>query len=306
MRKFVLKTVFFLLLCLAFIGVFFLMTVHSGRLKAESHTFPQNIKTIFIGDSHVQKALNDTLFRGVMNLGRNSETTYHSFHKLKAILNCDNQFEHVVLGFGYHNLSSYSDEFVFGQKSHLINPPYFKLLPIQDQIKLLGINAHKVPGFTKSIIKDIHRSNSDGSSPFPGKFINEFSHSEVRDSSVQKRLRIQFEQNTLDHEQFSSTNIDYLDSIIQLTEEKGIELFILNTPIYKTYREQVPEAFSARHKELQQQLSLREIIVDFNESERTYFIPDGDHLSAEGAIEFTRLLQGSTFSFLFNEHSLEN
>lgn len=306
MKKFIYKTSAFLLASLAMIVLIFFIVLSNAEANTEAFRLDQEVKTIFLGDSHIQKGINDTLYSGVLNSGRSSETTYHSFYKLKAILASENRVENVVLGFGYHNLSNYSDEFIFGNKSRVLGSPYFHLLPKEDQMKLFRVNKHVLPQFAKSILKDLLKTNNTSGSPFPGKFKNEFKSTEARDSSILKRLKIQFghlNNNQGKKTPFSELNITFLDSIKKLTSSKGIAFYLINAPIYQEYRKNVPHVFLDKYNSLISSLEIRTIELAFEESKRSYFIPDGDHLSAEGAIEFTKQLRNSPYSFLFGEHS---
>lgn len=306
MKKFIRQTSVFLLLCFVSIACYFLILLSITQKTSKSFSFDQKLKTIFLGDSHIQNAINDTLYSGALNLGRNSETTYHSFYKLKAILAAEHNIKNVVLGFGHHNLSNYSDEFILGEKSKILSPPYFYLLPKKDQMDLLFHNIGSLPQYSRAIIRELLKTNNTTKPPFPGKFQNQFSQTSARDSSVLKRINLQFSHfNTPQNneELFSEMNIAFLDSIQKLASEKGIQLFILNTPVFEQYQNELPLLVFNKYEKLIDSRRLRIIKYDFDESNKSYFIPDGDHLSAEGAIIFTQELKNSSFSFLFNEHS---
>jgi hypothetical protein len=284
MRTFVKKTLAFIALPLI-IGIPVLVgfSVWMSQLSSEYKLNP-NIKSIFIGDSHIQNAINDTTIAASINLASNSESFYFSYYKLLMLLNSNPSVEKVYLGFSYHSLSNYYDEFICGEYAAVTGPKYFYLLPVSEQLKMMYWNSDKLPSFTKTVVKEgMNKLNKPNYHSFFGGYVNEFESSSAVDSSMDKRLKFQYFAE--DQERgFSAINREYLHKIVELCKSKNVTLYALNTPLHEYYDSRVPMAFK---QELVSAISENQIsYIDLSHllAERFYFIPDGDHVSTSGAL----------------------
>lgn len=286
MKSFLFKTASFLALSFLLIALIFFLFVRSSKKISKEYTFSNEHKVLFIGDSHIQNAIIDSLCPGFLNMGKNSETYYYSYHKLKAILATENKIERVLLSFDYHNLSNYSDAFFLGEKSPVISSEYFHLLPKKYQIQLLVSHWDKLPTFTRQIIKESTRIADRSNRPFPGKFRNDFFRTQAEDSSIQKRIQTQF-YSKKGLNDFSQFNLNYLDSIRLLCQKKEIYFNLIQAPVYSDYLDLIPEEYIEKYRSTTYKFSKETLVVPFDSTTKSYFLPDGDHLSYEGAEVFT-------------------
>ena len=127
MKSFLKKTLFFI--CLPLFGIIvFIAALSCINYKiATSQHLDNSITTVFLGDSHIEQAINDTLLENCINLGQNSESLYFSYFRLKVLLESNPSIKVVCLGFSYHSLSSYYDKFIVGEFSNAISNRYFCL-----------------------------------------------------------------------------------------------------------------------------------------------------------------------------------
>lgn len=51
-----------------------------------SYKLNSDIEIVFIGDSHIQYAIQDDFFSNAKNLAINSESTYFSYYKIEKII----------------------------------------------------------------------------------------------------------------------------------------------------------------------------------------------------------------------------
>ena len=102
--------------------------------KSKSFRIDDTITEVFLGDSHVRYALNDSLLKNSINLGNSSESVYFSYYKLDQLLKSKHSIETVYLGFSYHNISDYYDGYINGQYALSVAPNYFYLLPFREQV----------------------------------------------------------------------------------------------------------------------------------------------------------------------------
>jgi hypothetical protein len=293
MRTFIKKILAFVALPLILaIPVLVWFSMWISQLSSEYHVDP-SVKNIFIGDSHIQNAINDAQLPASINLASNSESFYFSYYKLLMLLRSNPSVENVYLGFSYHSLSDYYDDFISGEYSAVTAPKYFFLLPPSEQLKMVYWNSHKLPSFTKSIVKEgFKKLNKPNYHPFFGGYVNEFPISSAVDSSMNKRLNFQyFTDGKLNG--FSETNTEYLLKIVDLCKEKNINLYALNTPLYEYYHTRVPEAFKENLRSAIEENQIN--YIDYSDllKERSYFIPDGDHVSVSGAVAVCTELQAT-------------
>lgn len=279
MKKFIKKTLAFLILPII-AGILFVICINN--LSSE-YQLKSNIKNIYLGDSHIQQAINDSIIPNSLNLGLSSESFYFSYYKLKVLLNNNSSVEKVYLGLSYHSLSNYYDRFINGNYSSAVAPNYFYILPPKEQIRMIYWNKTNLVPFIKSVVKHgfIKLIKNDYSS-FLGGYSNHFNTTSAVNSSMDKRLIFQYYNNGRLNP-FSEINIEYLNKIAVLCKSKGVELYTLNTPLYDYYSEKVPIKYKEKLHEIISESKLNYIDLSNLEFKREYFIPDGDHVSKLGA-----------------------
>ncbi len=267
----------------AFMLLLFALTVLNKR-AIDNFKIENNITTLFVGDSHIEKAMNDSLIANSLNIAQNSESYYFTYYKLKRILDANSQIKNVYLGYSYHSLSNYQHDFVFGKFSHEIAARYFFILPINEQLKIIAYNLHNFNEFTKNLvtmgIKNVITDKNNFS--FGGGFKNDFENSAVISKSVFKRLALQYYKMG-GVRGFSETNISYLQNIAALCRQKKVNLVLLQTPLQSLYAANVPIAFRQKLVEVIQQNEFTFVDYERLPLNDSCFIPDGDHLSAIGA-----------------------
>jgi hypothetical protein len=296
MRTFIKKTLAFIALPLILgIPALVWFSMWISQLSAEYRIDP-SIKSVFIGDSHIQNAINDAQLPASINVASNSESFYFSYYKLLMFLKSNPSVENVYLGFSYHSLSDYYDDFISGEHSAATAKKYFFLLPPSEQLKMAYWNSDKLPSFTKSIVKEgFYKLNKPNYHPFFGGYVNEFELSSAVDSSMDKRLKFQYFEEDKERG-FSAINREYLHKIVDLCKEKNINLYALNTPLHEYYHTRVPEAFKENLRSAIEENQIN--YIDYSDllKERSYFIPDGDHVSVGGAVAVCTELQADTKS----------
>jgi hypothetical protein len=248
-----------------------------------------NVKEVFAGDSHVQCAINDNLLKNSKNISTNSESFYFTYFKLKKLLEANKQIQKVYLGASYHSLSNYYDDYISGNFSASVSPKYFFLMPFEEQLKLIKWNISSLSEFLKRIFSICYRYLFQDVRFDYGGYVNNFKNTKAIYSSMDKRLNFQyFSDNKL--RGFSEVNLLYLNKIIALCDEMDIELVLINTPVHPHLKNRIPTAFLRKYNEIIKSENLRVLEINnltFNESS---FIPDGDHLSMEGAVIFTNAI----------------
>ena len=256
--------------------------------KTIDYKLNKSIKEIYIGDSHIQCAVNDSLLINSRNVSTNSESFYFSYYKLKKLIEENQNIKKVYLGASYHSLSNYYDDAISGKYSPSVSPKYFYILPIKEQFKLICWNVKNLPKFIKGVLLISYRYLFKDVTFDYGGYLNNFTNSMAMKSSMEKRLHLQYYSGKKNN--FSEINLIYLTKIIVLCKASKIDLVLLNTPLHPYFRSKVPIIYINKFNEIVNTQNLN--VIDF--SDLTFsdscFIPDGDHLSVKGAFQLTKEL----------------
>jgi hypothetical protein len=246
-----------------------------------------NVKTLFVGDSQIQTAINDRLIENSINISSTAESYYFNYYKLKNYLSSNSQIKKVYLGISYHNLSNYYDDFIYGKQSVNISSGYFFILPTSERIECLVWNADQPFLFIKKIVlSDFSKIFKNKSEGYVNNFVNVIPSTEY----INRKLKSQFYNNgKLDA--FSEINLDYLDRIINLCKTKKIDLIFLTTPLHKYYRDNIPDVYRNKYNEIIKSKKIEVIDLNSLHLDDDCFIPDGVHVSQKGAIITTEQLK---------------
>jgi hypothetical protein len=249
------------------------------------------VNTIVIGDSHTQKAINDQYFPNAINLSQSSESFLYSYVKLKEILKHNPNIKTVLLGCSFHSFSAYYDEFVIGKYSSEISAGYFFAMPVDLQWQFLYRNNTLTGQYLKRLLETgFHNLDVDsGRYSFLGCYEPYETKVKMTRESVSKRVNTHYFHDGQMYG-FSSVNIDYLQKIASLCKEKSIRLILLNTPLHGYYIENVPDTFRDRFYSLVNVNKFE--LIEFNglHLNDSCFLPDGDHVTGEGARLTTQFL----------------
>ncbi len=287
MKLFLKNTCTFLIIPLV-ASPFIAMVLDCYISKNVDYKIPHEVSSVFIGDSHVQVAIADSLLAEGKNIATSSESFYFSYYKLQKLLAANKQIDRVYLGFSYHSLSNYYDKFIFGEYSASISPKYFFMLPAKEQYKFIRYNFKALPAYSRSIAKVGAMLLSDTISYIESGYVNGFGDLGGSKKAMDTRLEFQF-YSKRELNKFSKINLLYLDKIVELCKNKNVDIIILNTPLHPYYKSKLPEAYIKKYQQVIEQYSFR--LIDFSDLilADDCFIPDGDHVSGKGALKLTSI-----------------
>ncbi|MDQ6815767.1 MAG: hypothetical protein M3040_18705 [Bacteroidota bacterium] len=255
----------------------------------------KSVNTLLLGDSHIQYAVNDTLFHNSINLSQISEGYIYTFFKLKEIVQSNPNITSVILGYGYHDFSTISDESIFANHYSYCN--FFFILPNKERVEVFKKNkiflGEQLPNIFKSGYDNLTATDKNYS--FLRAYKPVFTNLKINKSSISRRIAMQFYEGNKTRG-FSALQENYLDSIINFCDRKKIKLILLNTPLHKEYLAQVPEIFKIKYYSFIQ--NKRVFLIDLKDLQLKddCFLPDGDHLSYKGALETTKYLYSTVNS----------
>ena len=239
------RQIFIVIIVIFFLLVLFLLAT---TFKAKSFQIDETVEEIFVGDSHVRYAVDDSLLINSLNMGNSSESTYFSYFKLKQILKSNPNITTIYLGFSYHNISGYYDQYTFGRYSREIAPNYFFILPIWEQLKMIEWNLKRFLHFKLSLLKSGVKiwMNKD---TFQVSSNNPYNNVSAQETIMDERLNFQY---YIDGKinSFSNLNLTYFDKIVALCQNENVELIVLNTPLHHYYQTKVPEEFINKYNSI--------------------------------------------------------
>lgn len=281
---FIKKTVYFisaLIFTLSILIAFTNFNVKRNILKFISKKEKSNF---FLGDSHIQKAIVDSLLPNSANISQSGESFYFTYFKLKKLFSLGININQLFLGFSYHSLSNYYEDFIEGENSKFVAPKYFFLLPNKQKLWVLWSNKNNLGLFVLNIIKKgLNEYN------FIGQYKNEFGNTKTNIEITNKRLKLQYANGERD---ISELNSQYLFKIIQLCKKENIPITFIKTPLSPYYLKQIPNKFVNYYNEKTRNFGIQMVDLQLLNLGDNYFIPDGDHVSREGAIKVTEYLNG--------------
>jgi hypothetical protein len=251
--------------------------------------YPLQAHGAFFGDSHIETAVIDSMLDGVLNNAKISESSYFSYYKLKYILSRKNNLKKIYLGIGYHSISSYFDEYTFGNQSKYVGPKYFMLLPFDQRVKNVLCNFFSIPTYYKSIITSSISNSSKNVKEldFIGGYYNRFNNLKADSSQIEARIRAQFYNENKTIKDFSIINITYLVKIKELCDSNDIELYIVNSPIHPYYKSLIPSKYVQKYQALMVENELNVLDYTGFMLDDSDYTPDGDHITLSGAKKWT-------------------
>lgn len=281
MQVFLRKTFLFLLplfVLFSLFGLIFIICVSPKNIDK----LQKNIKTVFIGDSHIRLAINDSLLNNSANLGNHGESLYFNYFKLWSLLNENPSVDTVYLGISYHSISSNFDNYVTGNEVYYSSEIYY-LLPFSEKLRLLFYKRNTLFTFMKNCIK--HQTIQEflnNKRKLSGEFANNHVNTTAVDKIMDKRLKKHYYELS-EISGFSNISLEYLKKIISLCHSHQVVLIILNTPLHKYYRDAVPLKFKSKFCDIINTEHLNYIDLSELELADNAYIQDGDHVSKIGA-----------------------
>ena len=289
MEKFIKSIFSFLLPILICLFFFFLILIISTQILTSSskqYKFEENIELLFLGDSHITNAVIDSLIPNAVNLAKRSEPYYYTYQRLKFISN-NSKIEKVILGYSYHNISSYYDEFISGHLSAVMPHKLFFCLEFSEKLRVLNWNRKKLISVSKKIFKSFYHQyynlveENDEYSFYDG-YNNPFKNEKVNLKSLQSRISFQFYSKDKVTD-FAELNIIYLKKIIDFCQEKNIKLSFLITPLHPFYISKVPSIFKYKFHNFAFENKIDLINLESLNLSDSCYVPDGDHVTTKGA-----------------------
>jgi hypothetical protein len=192
----------------------------------------KDINTVFAGDSNIECAINDSLIANSINIAQSGEAYMYTYVKLKSLLDYNDQIRSVFIGFSPLNLVKYTEERWLFNDEFIIEKitSYNYLMHVPDKTLIF---RHKPVSYARGFMKSIFTNfkvfiKSFSSREFNSKIINFGGYEYVTRDKLQEDIKM----NTFNKETFGEglIQIQYLEKISLLCQQKSINLILLNTP----------------------------------------------------------------------------
>jgi hypothetical protein len=245
-------------------------------------------EVLIIGDSRLMTGINPDLIPNCKNTAQNSESYLISYYKLKYLLAHQHGIKRVILSFSYPSFSAYLDGIFKGDVATLdvlnrIYPimglrdfngvevdeqKYYQVL-FKNMLVYPHTNHHKYLGGFVKLKPGLERANLDGT------IMRHYFDKDTNNIGISKVARA------------------YLDSMIVLTQQKNVELVLVNVPLHKDYLKRIPKNFIDYYDQVKKELELKNVrILDYGGMviDDKYF-KDYNHLDEEGANYITEIIK---------------
>ena len=188
---------------------------------------------------------------------------------------------------GYHNMSSYFDDYIYGNIFRHFIHRYLGVLTLNDYFKIATKNPKNITGFSTKILQNGSETIFKKKCELYGSFPEEKMMETLERENIQKRIKSQYYKNN-DVAPLSEINLHYLNKIIALCKEREIDITILSTPIHKEYKREIPEGYINIYNDFIQRNQLK--LYDFSDLNLpdSCFLPDADHVNYYGSIVTTQ------------------
>jgi hypothetical protein len=262
-------------------GILFL-----NRICLKSCRFGEKITTVIAGDSHCMWSIDDSKLSGVRNISLNAEGYFYTYAKLKYLLKQGNKIRKLHLGFSYHNLSGYYDDYIYGRLSLVFFHRYIDILGFKDYMILFCSNPKNVIRMSPIILRQGVVSLLNRDCTFLGNFPSEVMLKTLDSEKVKKRIQEQYYRNG-SVVPFSRINIEYLIKIIDFCKKNNIEVIALSTPEQTDYCRLIPFQYIDAYEQFTKKYNLAVYNFKGLELPDSCYLPDGDHANSNGAAVVT-------------------
>lgn len=237
-------------------------------------------KVLICGDSHTQKGINPVFFNDAQNISQSAEPYVLSFWKLRKIFN-NYLPDTIILGFGPHNFARFND---FKFKNKKLSEEMFKR---SYSIEMFENVSNKIPIDYKKYYLTLWKQTGFFPKRKHQNYLGNYSNVKTTNlSSLDKIIDRHYGEKGI-----SIIAEDYLDSISNLCSLNGVKLILLNTPVHRSYRENIPKDVMKKFIDLKNKYEKNNLVLD----KSLFFVEDSlfrdsDHLNEFGAKKFTKKL----------------
>lgn len=310
-------------ICSIIIGQIYLHNYLKIVFSEEAFRLPENITTVFFGDSHTNTSFDPLIIEDSFNASVESEIYFTTYSKMKVLLKSNPQIKNVVLSHGYHNLSfAYNKDVLYSDKYYSLfdqwgkkiihsaangqlleykygpfNSLFTKWLAYLEHfvnssfIRLkydvgVPVNLTDYLNFYVSILRNNPKLNEFPL--FPGNYRSDKSN--LEESLTNKLINLHY---YIEGEVGSSgILIESLYRMAETCREYDANFFLINTPIHFSFKAKIPDFYSNLYDSLLVNLQSEFHNIHYYDFSTIEYpdslFGDGDHLNSKGMERFSR------------------
>lgn len=290
--------------------ILMLLTAVTGKLLLIDPVFDtanlvlkDAVNTLIVGASHSACAFNPNLFDNAVSAANDGEPIFLTYHKAKTVIEKNEGIKTIVMAFSPLHLSKSQDFNLFSRNaaSRNFHMNYFMLIDNEGR-KFLDKSSEdfwvaKMKydfGLPLSYMSDlplIINHYMDRNNCFSYDFWGGFNRTNgvhLEDDSIIKKTNYYFYDSQHTVLGVSEIAIEHLKKIIELCENKSIQLIMVNTPKHRKYRIRTPLYYHTEYQKfVEKHISDTDkniLYLDFAKvgMEDSMFF-DGDHLNKIGS-----------------------
>lgn len=254
------------------------------RIRTYNYALPPGTRILFVGDSHIAQGVDDSVIPGAYNSSVSADTYLSAYLRLKLLLRDNPQIESVFLGVSPYSISRGSDETLFRPSLVTMKVPYY----------LPHFGAEEWRLYLTRAPKDFLRAVFLSPSAYlrSSKLTNKKYFKKLGAFNPRERCSLEMAiaaSDTLEKPLFwgCKSELDYLEKIRELCEQRGVRLVFLNTPIFHAERYLNLDHYYSTLRERFPNVELWDYMnLDVPDNCRE----DINHLNAFGAKRFAHLL----------------
>lgn len=292
----------FLIKCGLFFGIGFSVLLTLAIVTAQlvgyflDYQIPTQKNILVIGDSLPTNAINDNIVDNVFNLAHHSTSYFHSFIKIKKLVEKNPQIDTLVLGYHYFSFEASRNEWFNGEtylKRSLKN--YFNLMTFKDYNTLFLTNPLQVLYYTIPSIGENLSLICNSDRPLTSLEIG--GHFGYDRTTPAEEIPLK----TYDYNNPAKQEVIYIKEIYAYCKAKGIQLILLFPPITpkqeQAARDQLPAYCQFALEQLPAASLVNHSTLDIGP---TGFL-DLIHLNESGAQKYSNYLK--KHGFIANEQT---
>lgn len=237
MRRFIKNSILFAFgISVLFVLFFSLSNTYISR--GDYFSIPKDIKSVILGHSHSACAFNDSLIDGFYNLSQNTEGYPYSYFKLKKILESNDHLDNVFVEFTNNQMSAWARNRVSGLYLDVNMPRSFPVMDASFVLSTFGEN--KNPKRILNALIQGNKSNADFLLSGDDNYIRYVWKTHETPSREYKELGIDTNDPALEpiveagqkeNRPVKGANLEYLLKLIQLCEERNVNLYLVRSPM---------------------------------------------------------------------------
>ena len=286
LRRLLLFTTLLIIATAILLGILF----HQVNKKECFVLKPGPVETVFLGFSHVQCNINDSLIAHARNLGDAAEPYFYTWQKAKRIFESNPEIRNVFIEFSNKSVSHYMDSTIFSDY-HMAKflPHYATILDAEDYQLLFRLNASQLISSLsmvprESLLAFRERDKDVMEAKKWGGFIYQTEKTVARRL---ERFKNGYPRPFLGNDS-TKYNLIYLHKLLRLCQEKGKQVWLFSSPLHPQSGDFANEALFTRIRETQfghiPYLDMRNLRLPDEEYR------DLEHLNGMGARRFSLFL----------------